>query len=299
LKNRKKRDTAQFVTATNAPPAALSIPPAAMSPSSETWTRAHDLALLLITVGYSSESDVTDEEFDSVVAAISRWRPGDNAEEIREIVFETVAVFQSSDVEEEVSRSIVSLKSALSPEQRERAMRDVISVAEADGVIQDSERSLITVLSELWEIADVDAELKGSTSVSVEDEPDWSLLHDITLLFIVLSHGSDGILSNEEIEAILHRLSFWQPDLDEAAMRKIMSTALQFYSTGPEREDIEESTVAVREHLSNSQRLAVVHDLHYIAEIDGPLSEYETDMIERLATLWGVDLRPEEGGGAS
>ena len=264
--------------------------------SSETWTRAHDLALLLITVGYSSEQDLTDEELDSVFKSIAGWRIDDSPEEIREIVFEAVAVFQASDVDEEVARSIRSLKNSLSPEQRERAMQDVVAVAEADGIIQDSERSLIAVVGDIWEIAQKDNSPLSDSPIVAEEEPEWSVLHDITLVYIVLSHGSDGILSEEEIGAILKRLAFWQPDLDESELRSIFRDALHFYSTGPEIEDIAESTGAIQEHLTKAQRLAVVNDLVYIGEIDGPLTEYETDMVEQLAALWTVEIRSSETG---
>jgi len=265
--------------------------------ANETWTRAHDLALLLITVGYSSEQDLTDSELDSVINSIAKWRPEDSQEEVREIVFEAVAVFQASDVDEEVARSIRSLKNTLSPEQRDQAMHDVVAVAEADGVIQDTERSLIAVVGDIWEIQQEQSSMLEDSSAVAEEEPEWSVLHDITLVYIVLSHGSDGVLSEEEIAAILKRLAFWQPELEESDLRSIFRDALQFYSTGPDKEDLAESTDAIKEHLTKAQRLAVVNDLVYIGEIDGPLTEYETDMVEQLAAIWGVEIRSTEHGG--
>ncbi len=259
--------------------------------TNETWTRAHDLALLLITVGHSSEADLTNAEFDSVIESVSEWRPDDSIEEVREIVFEAVSVFQQSDVDEEVARSIRSLKTELSPEQRERAMHNVMAVAEADGVIQDNERSLITVIGEIWETGATSEKLLAETHAESEMAPEWSVLHDITLVFIVLSHGSDGVLAKDELAAIEHRLAYWQPELEEEAVRAILRDALQFYSTGPTKEDISDSTSAIREHLTKAQRLTVVNDLVYIGEIDGDLTGYETDMIEQLAILWDVEIR--------
>lgn len=262
--------------------------------ANETWTRAHDLALLLITVGYSSEQDLTDEELDSVFESIARWRPDDTMDEVREIVFEAVAVFQESDIDEEVARSIRSLKTSLSREQRERAMRDVLAVAEADGIIQNNERSLLAVVGDIWDIQETQESMLEESSATPEEKPEWSVLHDITLVYIVLAHGSDGILSEEEIGAILKRLAFWQPELEESDLRDIFRDALQFYSTGPDKDDLTESTDAINEHLTKAQRMSVVNDLVYIGEIDGPLTEYETDMVEQVALLWTVELRSSE-----
>ena len=261
--------------------------------TNETWTRAHDLALLLITVGYSSESDLTNAEFDSVVDSIAEWRPGETEEQIREIVFEAVSVFQQSDVDEEVARSIGSLKQSLTLEQRQKAMRNVLAVAEADGVIQDSERSLIIVLGEIWETSTASSSVLDEATVEGQEEPEWSVLHDIALIYIVMSHGSDGVLSADEIAAIERKLAFWQPDLPEEAVTGIFRDALQFYSTGPTKEDLADSTAAIKDHMPMSQRLAVVNDLIYIGEIDGPLTDYETDMVEQLSVLWGVHIRTD------
>jgi uncharacterized tellurite resistance protein B-like protein len=262
--------------------------------TNETWTRAHDLALLLITVGYSSEADLSNDEFDVVVESITEWRPDDTLEQVREIVFEAVSVFQTSDVDEEVARSIRSLKTSLSPAQREKALRNVMAVAEADGIIQDNERSLLIVLGDIWETGTTSNTLLSETDAEAEMAPEWSVLHDICLVYIVLSHGSDGNLAKDELAAIESRLAYWQPELDEDGIRGILRDTLQFYSTGPSKEDISDSTDAVKEHLTKAQRVAVVNDLVYIGEIDGELSKYETDMIEQLAILWDVEIRTSD-----
>ena len=125
-----------------------------MHQSSDTWTRAHDLALIFTALGYGSDKELTDSEIDSIKAALSSWRPDDSEDEIEEIVMEAIAVIFEGDADEEVARSIRSLKEVLSVEQRRKAIEEAMRIAEADGVLQDNERTLITVLAEIWEVED-------------------------------------------------------------------------------------------------------------------------------------------------
>ena len=123
-----------------------------MTQGNDTWTRAHDLALIFTALGYGSDKNLADSEIDSIKKALSEWRPQDSADEIQEIVMEAIAVILEGDADDEVARSIRSLKEALTIDQRRKALEDAMHIAEADGVLLDTERTLITVLAEIWEI---------------------------------------------------------------------------------------------------------------------------------------------------
>jgi len=262
-----------------------------MHQSSDTWTRAHDLALIFTALGYGSDKELTDSEIDSIKSALSSWRPNDSEDEIKEIVMEAIAVIFEGDADEEVARSIRSLKEVLSVDQRRKAIEDAMRIAEADGVLQDNERTLITVLAEIWEVEPTHDRLMEETSAVLEEQPLWSVLHDIALMYVVLAHGSDNRLSEKELGAMMIRLGVWQPDLSEDEIRNVLRETIQFYSTGPSQEDLNDSAEAIRETLSKAQRLDVLADLAFIAEADGPVTAHESEIIELLAGIWKVDAK--------
>jgi len=212
-----------------------------MQQNQETWTRSHDLALIFIALAYGADRQLADSELASITNALRRWRPEAGEDDIQEIIVEAVAIFLESDADEEVARSIRSLKTALEVEQRCKALEDAMHIAEADGILKDSETSLIAVLADIWEVTPTQERLMDESSALIEDSPQWSLLHDMALLYIVLAHGSDNKLSSIEIAAMTERLTAWQPDLDTTEIETILREALQYYSQGPSKEDLDES----------------------------------------------------------
>ena len=255
-----------------------------MSGHNDTWTRTHDLALILIALAYGTDRRLADEELDAIVDAIAGWRPGRNAEEAKEIVMETVAVYLESDVETEVINSINTLRQVLTPDQRKRALDDAARVALADGVYLGSERSLVSVLASAWDVKQLPFE-------DGEDEEEWTVMHDLGLLFIALAHGTDSDLSDKEIVAIIERMSQWQPDKSEKEIRSILRHVLQFYATQPADRDFGRSITAIRMSFPIPQRLAVLDDLLYVARSDGEITDHEREMIATLSHAWGVGVR--------
>jgi len=270
-----------------------------MNQSSEAWTRTHDLALIFTALGYGTDKDLTDAEIKSIQDALSGWRPEAEEDDIQEIVMEAITVIMEGDADEEVARSIRSLREVLTVEQRRRAIAEAVHIAEADGVLQDNERTLITVLAEMWEVKPTGDRLMAESSAAVEEGPLWSVLHDIALMHIILAHGSDSVLSEQELGAMLMRLGAWQPDLEEAEIRQVLGEALQFYASGPTQEDLNDSAIAIRDTLSRSQRLEIIADLTFISEADGPVTQHESEMIELLAGIWSVEQSTERGEAGS
>lgn len=254
-----------------------------MTESNDTWTRTHDLALILIALAYGTDRRLDESELEAIVDAIAGWRPGKNRDEAQEIVMETVAVYLEADVETEVINSINTLRKVLTPEQRKRALEDAARVAQADGVYLGSERSLVSVLATAWEVK----------QMPLEDDDDevWTVMHDLGLVFIALAHGADSDLSDPEIKAILDRLGQWQPDKSETEIRSILREALAFYSTQPADTEFGRSIASIKMSFPIPQRLAVLDDLIHVARSDGEITEHEHSMIATLSRALGVGVR--------
>lgn len=257
----------------------------------QTWTRAHDLALIFIALAYGTDQELHEDELATITDVLQQWRDNFPADEVQVVVMEAVAIFLGDDAELEVHRSTNALKQQLSTTDRQRALEDVVRIAEADGVLLHSEMEVIHKLAEAWGIRAIGERLIEKTSAAVADKPEWSLLHDVGLMYIILAHGSDNTISEEEISAMVTRLKDWQPELDQDAIRRVLREALAFYSAGPDQEALQQSVHTIREMMPVVHRLVLLDDLLFIAEADGEVNDNEKEMIDNLSQSWGVSIR--------
>ncbi len=266
-------------------------PPIDMPDVKQTWTRAHDLALIFIALAYGTDQELHEDELATITDVLQQWRDNFPADEVQDVVMEAVAIFTGDEADLEVLNSMNALKQQLSLADRHRALKDLVRIAEADGVLLHSERELIYQLAEVWEIRPAGERLVEKTSATLADKPEWSLLHDVGLMYIVLAHSSDNKISEGEISAMVTRLMDWQLDQDEEAIRRVLREALALYSDGPDQEALQESVQTIREMMSAVQRLVLLDDLVFIAQVDGVLNDIEKEMIDNLSQSWGVSIR--------
>ena len=257
----------------------------------ESWTHIHDIALVFLTLAYSTDSNLTDGEVDAISAAIRKWKPDLSDQEIHEIVLESASVFFESDAEKEFVQSVRSLGEALKIEQRRDVLEDVMRVAEADGVLLNSEQNLLSVLASAWDIKATKDRLIDETSARLENDPEWSVMHDIALMYLIMGHSADGELNDVEIRTMIDRLGEWEPGLSEEELRSILRTALQYYSQSPDAEDIQDSINALKDALRRSQRLIILDDLITIAKSDGEVTSEEREIAESLSAAWRIGVR--------
>lgn len=265
--------------------------PVPMHHQDESWTHVHDIALVFLALAYSTDAHLSDEEVDTISSALGRWKPQATDQDIHEMVMEAASVFFESDAEKEVVLSVRTLGEALTIEQRRQVLEDVMRVAEADGVLLDAEQNLLSVLAGAWDIKSTKDRLLEESTARLENDPEWSLMHDIGFMYIIMAHSTDGDLTEDEIQAMIGRLGEWEPDLTEEQLRAILRTALQYYGQGPEMQDIQDSVSAIKESFSRSQRLIILDDLITIARADGEISNQEKDVLENLSHAWAIDIR--------
>ena len=263
-----------------------------MALANDAWTKTHDLSLIFVALAYGTDRRLTEDEQDVIVEVLGEWQEQFPEENPEEIVIEALALLEAAD--DAVTRvidSMQSLKTHLSVPDREQALEQIIRVAEADGVLLNTERSLISSLAAVWELKEAARQRLHEVTAQEEAPPAWSLMHDIALIYVVVAHSTDNNLSSKEIDAIIACFEEWQPRLSENEIRNVLRKALTYYASGPEQEVLEASTRSVRQLLSVGQRLAVLSDLIHIAEADGAVNRNEREIIGLLAEGWGVGIR--------
>ncbi len=262
-----------------------------MSEQKSTWTREHDLGLVYLSLAYGTDRELSDYELATITDVLQAWREDFPPDEVQEVVMEAVTAYLENGSGSEVLRAVDDLRTQLSPGERRQALKDVMRIAEADGVLLSSERSLISSLASKWDIKADGLELLAH--VTAEEKPSWTLLHDVGLMYFVMAHSTDNSLSEAEIEVMIARLLDWQPELSEEKARKVLREVLAFYSQEPDRDALQESVNIIREMLPSVQRLALIDDLVHIAEADGPMDENKQRLLASLSKAWGVGVRLE------
>jgi len=260
--------------------------------SPEAWTTSHDLALIYIALAYGTDHELTESEMEALTGALREWTVVPDDAHIQEIVLEAVTAFLEGDAQAEVRRSIDHLAEKLSPSERRHALRDVVQVAEADGVLLEREQGLIHILADAWSLKELSEDLLAGTTAAVQDRGEaWGLIHELSFLYIIVAHSSDAELSNDEIDVILDRLQEWQPTLSREDLREVFRRALQVYADDPEAALIQGSVEALKEALPLVQRLTALDDLNTVAHADGVPTANERELIENLAKAWDVNVR--------
>ena len=260
--------------------------------SSDDWSTSHNLALIYLALAYGTDHDLGDDEMDALTDALGRWALVPDDVKVQEVVLEAATAFLEGDPQNEVSRSIRRLREDLSFGERRRALRDVMRIAEADGVLLEREQGLIHRLADAWSLKQMSEDLLKDTSAVVQRQgEDWSLVHELAFIFIAVAHSPTNNLADAQIDAALKRLQGWRPDLEEDEIREVFRRALQVYAECPEQSLIEDSLEALKEALPPIQRLAVLDDLYSVVRADGDLTETERELLMGLARAWDVSVR--------
>jgi uncharacterized tellurite resistance protein B-like protein len=261
--------------------------------SPEGWTTPHDLALIYIALAYGTDHDLQEEEMTALTEALREWTVMPSEARVQEVVMEAATAFLEGDARAEVRHSIEQLGDELSFTERRRALRDVMEIAEADGVLLEREQGLIHVLAEAWSLKQLSRELLDETSAAVQREgEDWGLIHELAFLYIVVAHSANNDLSPREIDVILDRLHEWQPKRSEEELRDVFRRSLQVYADDPEQSLIQQSVETLKKALPVVQRLTVLDDLNAVAYADEEgLTRTERELIMHLARAWDVNVR--------
>ncbi|WP_245846040.1 TerB family tellurite resistance protein [Longibacter salinarum] len=256
------------------------------------WTKTHDLALLYVALAYGTDHELSDGEVAAITDALKDWAVVSEDTHVQEIVMEAATAFIEGDANSELTRAIDTLGGSLGPDERRRALTDVIRIAEADGVLLEREQGLISRVADAWSLRRLERELMDESDAAVQPRgEDWGLIHELAFLFLVVAHVANNELAEGEITVILERLQEWQPDLGPEEAREIVRSSLQVYAEGEQEALIRDSMTTLKKALPDVQRLAVLDDLHCVARADGNLSDSERKLITSIARAWDVNVR--------
>lgn len=253
--------------------------------------RLHDLALVFVALAYGTEKNISEAELHRVVETLTRWDEGVDPRRAQEAVVEAVALFYDDEGEADdlLLDALRRLYEGMTQEAREAALEDVLTVAEADGRLLQSEIAFIDSLAEAWHLKrHADALLAASTVVREEN---WTLLHDVALVYQVVAHSASTRLPQEVADTMVDRLREWKPGLDAEAAHRTLRRASDYYAGRAEA--LRDTAERILDALPLLYRLALISDLYVIALADGPVDPRERASIAALKHAWGLGRRDD------
>lgn len=261
-------------------------------------SQVRNLTFLYLTMAHGTDCYLTDREMETIIDSLhARYRTIDRSE-IRDAILDALAVYQQTQNNMELAtQAMMALRNLLSPEECEGVLQDLIRIAEADGVILDDEWGFLGGLAECWGI--VLPNLQSEDAVTVKQKLDrgkWTVLHHLAFIFLVLAHGADNELDEQERRIMLKKLREWQPRLSEEDIEDIYEEAKERYSHGSDRSTLDESISFIKEHLPEEQRMAALNDLVQIANADGFFLDNEEDLINAMMNALEVPALANYGG---
>jgi serine/threonine protein kinase/uncharacterized tellurite resistance protein B-like protein len=120
-------------------------------------------------------------------------------------------------------------------------------------------------------------------------DADARALAPIAHFFVAFAHGTDGVLTNEEMRTLADRLRRWAPQVGLDGVGNVLREAVGLYrqySHDPTHVDRLRSTLAAQ--LPPASLMQIVADLREIAMADGDISESEQRFLTESARAFGL-----------
>jgi len=252
---------------------------------SDTWTTVHDIAFVYVSMAYTPDHQIAERELLFLKDSLVSWLPEAEQEDIELILMEVLAALTDPEGRDELLPALRRLYETLTEEDRQRVLEHCLRIAEADGQMRVRERRFIHSVADALGVRRYANTLLRLTTLESDD---WTLLHDIALMGVIVAHTSDNRVKPEEVHAILDVLMDWVPEELSACVEDVLEDVLITYGRQPSSEAIARSVFSIRDHLKRPQRLAFIEDLYRIAGSDGEVLDGEFETISQIADLLGV-----------
>lgn len=258
---------------------------------SDTWTTVHDVAFIYVSMAFAPDHQIADRELLLIRDALGGWLPDADPGDVEVMVMEVLSALTDPEGKDELLPALRRLYETLSEDERHRVVENCLRIAEADGQMRVRERRFIHSVADALGVRRYANTLLRLTTLESED---WTLLHDIALMGVIVAHTSDNKVKPVEVHAILDVLSDWVPEDLVSCVQDVLEDVLITYGRQPTAEVIARSVFSIRDHLKRPQRLAFIEDLYRIAGSDGEVLDGEFETISQIADLLGVSATPAD-----
>lgn len=250
----------------------------------------HDLALIYIALAHGADQVLSDGEMDLVASRLLETQAGVSQGTVLSAMKHALNDYMKDDAEQRIEQAVKNIRETVPHALRYRIIRDLTEIGKADDRFLFAEARFIGELIDAWRHHATGTTLRDDATWSIlgQDDEGWTLVHDLGFIYVTLAHKTDGVLSREEVNAILTKLGEWMPNANADDLRIVLHDVLVAYGHPDEEGTFQRAVEAVQEHLPVHQRAAVLADLQYVAQADGVLLVEERVLIEQLIQAWTI-----------
>jgi uncharacterized tellurite resistance protein B-like protein len=230
----------------------------------------YHFAYLAVTLAHGADGDLNPLEVDALVDRLHRHYTGWSLDAARAVAYQALADYRdATDRWAGAQQACHYLAAHLDEQERDRALDDLLRVAQADGIVRSGELEFVNQVAVYWHAV--------GTPVPAE----WTTRHDLAYLYLTLALGVDDNLSTRERAFIDKRIG-------EGA-DGILSEARTFFEEHNDRQTRGIVMRRLRDRWPQEDRAHMLRDLVSLANADGRFMDEEEDLINSLLYAWDID----------
>lgn len=115
------------------------------------------------------------------------------------------------------------------------------------------------------------------------------MMHDLAVVYLALTHGTDEQLSDSEKQVMAQKLEEWFDVDDRDHIQQVLTEAMRAYSSESSDRRVRTSIDSIGEEMNRGLRIAVLDDLGDIASADGRVLHGEKSLLQHLSDAWGIE----------
>lgn len=251
----------------------------------------HALCFLYLTFSHSTDNQLTLDELKVVASTVHGWAPGASLEDISGILKQTVASYMAmqskADRYRRAAEIAEQLKDNMSYDSLQKILSNLVEISRADGELSaDEEEFIIATANALGVPAP-----KFEEPIAGDDYQS-KILNALCYLYVTFSHGTDDLLTFDEMKTVAATIQGWAPDSTPEQVGGILRDTVKAYKalSGKAERYRRASKYAVhlRDNLSYDSLHKILSNLIEIAKADGNFSDEEKEFIIATANTLGV-----------
>ncbi|MEM6645037.1 MAG: TerB family tellurite resistance protein [Bacteroidota bacterium] len=118
----------------------------------DSWTEAHDLSLLYLTLMHGTEQEMGDFEVRMVAACLEARCPDLDPITARRILDYVLLIFISRTGQLMLETTIASLAKSMARPDRLAVVQDLVNIASSDGIVMPAEMQFISHVAHEWDL---------------------------------------------------------------------------------------------------------------------------------------------------
>ncbi len=255
---------------------------------------AERLATVYVSLAFRASSEPSEEYLDEIVRRVAQWTAGIPRDDISAVVLSSVSTVRSESGRRALAESIRALSLITDLETRRSFLYDLVQLALHDDWYMHEEGRFISAVARRWDVHPAEEGRSRLWSVmnTHHTQSEWTPVHDLALVYLMLAHRADDDLSQSELDAITKKLSEWLPAALPSDVVVLVSEALHVYASGIGDDALLKAVERIKAAVPLHQRAALVADLEYVARADDVMLVEEKAIISELASAWGIE--PEQ-----